>query len=648
MHSALYIILALLGLTFLVFIHEFGHYLVARRHKMKVETFSIGFGKPLISWKWKGVKWQICLILVGGYVKIAGMEKEGNKEPQEIPDGFYSKTPWARIQVALAGPLVNLLFALIAFTTIWGLGGRQKPFSHFTRLIGAMDPQSELYANGVRPGDEITVYNKEKFEGYKDLIYAALVNGRPATVEGNKINYFKETQTPYDYLLTPYDSPLIKKGLKTIGVLSPASYLIYARETQWQKEPIFRHSPLSSSGIKPGDRLVWVDGELIFSSEQLTQILNSNKALLTLQRGGKTWLARVPRLPLTDLQLTEEESTEIEDWKYELGLHTKEAITTFIPYMISDTLTVEKGVFFLNKDARMAHAMGMSTTSPLDSPLEEGDRIIAVEGFPVSSPQDLLKALQTKQTQIIVKRAEQTEPILWEREDAEFKNETNWQDLVPLIASIGLPSPLRENGHFHLLNPVTPLSLKSFPFPEEIKSEIEDRIRQQLVQVSKIADANIREEQIKKIEKYQNQLMLGADFRDRSVIYNPNPFALYKDVFREITRNFTALFSGYFSPKYLGGPVFIVQVMKESWGIGFREALFWLGAISLNLGILNLLPIPVLDGGHICISLIEKIRKKPLKRKVINWLTIPFVILLILAFVYLTFNDLARLIENFL
>ena len=77
MHSLLYIVLALLGLTFLVLIHELGHYIVAKRQGMKIETFSIGFGKPFVSWMRKGVKWQICFILVGGYVKIAANSAPG-------------------------------------------------------------------------------------------------------------------------------------------------------------------------------------------------------------------------------------------------------------------------------------------------------------------------------------------------------------------------------------------------------------------------------------------------------------------------------------------------------------------------------------------------------------------------------------------
>src|SRR5579883_729580 len=125
----LYIFLALLGLGFLIFIHELGHYFVAKKVGMKVEAFSIGFGKPLYVWERNGVKWQFCVLPFGGYVRIAGMEKKGALEPHQIPEGFYGKKPKERIKVALAGPLVNLVFALFMFTLIWAFGGRTKPFS---------------------------------------------------------------------------------------------------------------------------------------------------------------------------------------------------------------------------------------------------------------------------------------------------------------------------------------------------------------------------------------------------------------------------------------------------------------------------------------------------------------------------------------
>src|SRR5258708_6229980 len=99
---------------------------------MRVEAFAIGFGKPIFTWERKGVKWHICMLPFGGYVKIAGMQKEGNQEPSDIADGFFGKTPWQRIKVAIAGPLVNIVFALVVFSVLWFSGGRNKQFTEFT------------------------------------------------------------------------------------------------------------------------------------------------------------------------------------------------------------------------------------------------------------------------------------------------------------------------------------------------------------------------------------------------------------------------------------------------------------------------------------------------------------------------------------
>src|ERR1700704_1985386 len=104
--SILYIIFAILALSFLIFIHELGHFIMARRVGMRVETFAIGFGKPIFSWEHDGVKWQIGWILFGGYVKIAGQDFDKDKDPYSIPDSFFGKSPLDRIKVAVMGPLV--------------------------------------------------------------------------------------------------------------------------------------------------------------------------------------------------------------------------------------------------------------------------------------------------------------------------------------------------------------------------------------------------------------------------------------------------------------------------------------------------------------------------------------------------------------
>jgi regulator of sigma E protease len=98
----------------------------------------------------------------------------------------------------------------------------------------------------------------------------------------------------------------------------------------------------------------------------------------------------------------------------------------------------------------------------------------------------------------------------------------------------------------------------------------------------------------------------------------------------------------------MSGPVGIVHVVHQSWMVGVQEALFWMAVISMNLGIVNLLPIPVLDGGHIMFSLLEIIRKRPLKSKTMERMLIPFIGLLIAFFIYVTYQDIARIFSKLL
>ena len=91
------------------------------------------------------------------------------------------------------------------------------------------------------------------------------------------------------------------------------------------------------------------------------------------------------------------------------------------------------------------------------------------------------------------------------------------------------------------------------------------------------------------------------------------------------------------------GPVGIIQVIHYGWTVGVKEALYWLGLISLNLGVLNLLPLPVLDGGHICFSLYEIFTKKRVNHKIVERIIIPFFILIVVFFIYMMYSDLSKL-----
>lgn len=647
--SILYIILAVLGLSFLIFIHELGHYFMARRVGMRVETFSIGFGKPIYSWMKDGVKWQIGWLLFGGYVKISGMEGSDQQDPYAVKDGFFGKRPIDRILVAFMGPFVNIVFALLAFSLLWAFGGREKNFSEYTRKIGWLDEKSELYARGVRPGDEVIAYNREHLNSSKDHLAVPMLSNGPVEVQGNHFDPISKQKTPFDYIVKPYPHSINTDRL-ILGVLSPASYVIYDRLPSGKENPLPEGSPLQDSGIEYGDRIVWVDGITINSGQELAHVLNDARALLTIRRGDETLLRRVPRVKVEELKLDANFREELIDWQFESQLNSTKIQQLFvIPYNLTNDGVVEDLVKFIDKD-KEEEAFPVHLYSPLDEPLQAGDKIIAVSGQPVEYSYEILDQLQKNLVTVIVERDLKLKQVVPSKEaDKFFDQQYSLQDLEKITSAIGVDNSIDQVGNLIKLNPVTPKMRRDFDLSPENKALLATEIQAQKKQVESISDPEKRAQALHMIESFDKQLFLGLPpVQDTKVRYNPGPFALFKQVFEEIWTTLGALISGSLSPKWLSGPIGIVQVVHDNSMVSVKEALYWLGAISLNLGVLNLLPLPVLDGGTICFALYELLTGRRLKAKTMEKLIIPFALLLIGFFIFLTYHDLTRLFKNFL
>jgi len=653
MDSLLYVILAVLGLSFLIFIHELGHYYMARKVGMRVETFAIGFGKPIFSWvRANGEKWQIGWLPFGGYVKIAGTDLEKDQDPYAVKDGFFAKTPWERLKVAFMGPFVNLAFALGLFSLLWVGGGREKNFSEFTGKLGWVDPKSELYAHGVRPGDEITEYNDRAFQSAKDHIYAPMTSGSPQIdVKGFKVDYAAGKKIPFDYNVHSYPHPYsMEKGFLTAGITNSGSFVIYNRMPDGSENPLTEGSPLIDSGIQYGDRIVWVDGEQIFSLPQLNRILNESRALLTIQRGGKTLLVRVPRVKIQELKLDLQYREELVDWQFEAGLNAFKVRDLYtIPYDLSNDAAVEERLKFIDKDNEN-EAFPTQLYSSMEEPLQAGDKIIALDGTPIKHSSQLLDRLQKNRVNIIVERnANDLKKISWKDADAYFDHQVRWKEIAKIAQSIGTAKPVQSEGIFFLLKPVAPKMRVEFAATAEKQARFTKEVGEQRKQIEAIEDPDKRAQALRLLDEHEKQLLLGLpNVQDRKVNYNPVPTEQFSNVFGEIWRTLTALFTGALNPKWITGPIGIVQVMTDNWMVSFKEVIFWMGAISLNLGVLNLLPIPMLDGGTIMISFIEMITGKRMHPKTMEKVILPFAVLMIGFFIFLTYNDLSRLLGGFM
>lgn len=172
-------------LSIVVFVHEFGHFQVARWLGVKIDAFSIGFGKELLAWNDKqGVRWRIGLLPLGGYVKFTG-DKDGTSFPDDIHDqidddgNFHKKPVWVRALVAAAGPFFNFAFSIIIFAIFFTAFGEilQKP------VVSAVMPNTAAQAAGLKSGDEFLEVNNKPIESAQDLQRIILTAG------GEKLNF---------------------------------------------------------------------------------------------------------------------------------------------------------------------------------------------------------------------------------------------------------------------------------------------------------------------------------------------------------------------------------------------------------------------------------------------------------------------------
>ena len=257
--------------------------------------------------------------------------------------------------------------------------------------------------------------------------------------------------------------------------------------------------------------------------------------------------------------------------------------------------------------------------------------------------------MQHHQVNIIVERErEGWKKISWKDADSDFDRQINWADMEKIARSIGTPSPITHEEQFHLLKPITPKTRSQFKLDPEKQALVNAELVEQKKEIEAIEDPEKKAQALHVLESREKQYMLGLPgVQDRRVEYNPSPLTLFGNVFNEIRNTLTALVTGSLNPKWISGPLGIVQVVHDNWMVGITEALFWIGAISLNLGILNLLPIPMLDGGTILFCLFEIISGRRLSPKLMEKLIIPFAVLLIGFFIYLTYNDLIRIFGKF-
>ncbi len=255
-------------LTPLVFVHELGHYLVARWCGVRVDVFSIGFGPELFGWNAKnGTRWKFCAIPLGGYIKMFGetaLEPDESGKVRELTPAekavsFENKRLSQRAAIVFAGPAANYVFAIVVLAVMFMTFGQ----SYTPAVIAAVAPDSAAARAGIQPGDRVVSIDGDALDRYEDLAgRVALHPGRPLAIEIERDGEVMQlTVTP-----DPVEMKMLDDTVQTIGSLGVGLMPPVVAE-------VVEDSAAEAAGFRAGDRVLQIDDTAVGRFEDLRDIV---------------------------------------------------------------------------------------------------------------------------------------------------------------------------------------------------------------------------------------------------------------------------------------------------------------------------------------------------------------------------------------
>jgi regulator of sigma E protease len=258
----------------LIFVHELGHFLAARRHGVRVLTFSLGFGPKILKVKRGDTEYCISAVPLGGYVKMAGENPEDPRSGQ--PDEFLSKTKWQRFQILFAGPAMNIILAVVVTTFVLAYQGVQVAiYWDEPAVIGSVVSGSPAQKAGLKRGDRIVKVAGDTVNTWKDLDIAVGIRRPDRDIA---VNVVRDGQT-----ITAAVRPVAegKYEISDIGVMPDVNPII----TQ-----VIPGDRAEQAGLKAGDIVLSVNGERMATRAQLIEVISSSggkTVQLTVRRGSQ-------------------------------------------------------------------------------------------------------------------------------------------------------------------------------------------------------------------------------------------------------------------------------------------------------------------------------------------------------------------------
>ena len=525
----------------LVTVHELGHFLVAKACGVKVLKFSFGFGPKLLGFTKGETEYQIALLPLGGYVKMAGDVPGEELAPEEAHRGFLAQPPLKRMAIVLAGPLFNLVFPVLIYFFVF-LGPHE---ANSTRL-GRVAPGTPAAAAGLRSGDHIISVDGDKVRTFDEMAEAFVGRfDRPVSLIVERDGKQFPTQvTPLKFVdASPFET--VERGRIMVEANSPI--------------PIVGVPPGSSAeqaGLKTFDRILAINGTPVPDEGSLYVALAKNEGTLelTVQRLSPMEVGAVTlRDPqVVKLQVPKQEGQE---GLAALGL---EPVDLYLSAVLPGSAAATAG-------------------------LHPGDRLVAFNG-------EKLNTFNTLEVKLSGLGKEPFE-LTWRSADGEHSAKLSQAPLKagdeagPEKLGLGVSPWYPTRGEVPPLEKVT------------VNLAWNEALKQAVHVVPKI---------------------IGQTVMAIASIGHKVPVSS------------------------LGGPIMMYQMASRSSELGWDYFLNLMAVISINLGVVNLLPIPILDGFHLVAAMWEGVRRRPIPVRVREVANVIGLAMLVALMLVAMFNDITR------
>lgn len=541
----------LLGI--LIFVHELGHFAIARLCGVRVEVFSLGFGKKILQYKKGDTTYCISLIPLGGYVKMFGEQplKSNDEEPaselsaEEKKVSFTHKNVWQRIAIVLAGPLMNFFFAVFVFGFIAQIGEESR-----APVIANVTKDSPAAQMGLAAGDRIIEIGGDSVQSYEEFqkklnIYK---NSNVSAIIENSIHERKTVSLNVGAI----KNPNIFSMESMIGSIEGIEAL--ARGTQ---VGVIAGSLAEKSGFKIGDEVISIDGKKISRWEELAAFIAETK------------------------------NTNVEKFEIEVsrGSVEEKNLTQSKIYVNSADIKNINSLVEFGFESSDLYLEQVVKNSPADmAGLQKHDRIVSIGSQKIEKWEEVLNSIKSF-------------------DGKEALDITILRDGAPIMKKITpqVTTQMTALGQEDKRYTIGIMPMVQFAQPEMT-----------VVKSSSIFSS---------VEK---------------------GFSRTIDISAMTVFSFVKLFQGEVSHKNIGGMISIGKAAKDSFEMGLQSFLMTMGILSVSLFILNLLPIPVLDGGHLVFYGIEAIKGSPLSVKKMEVAQQIGFVLLMGLMVLALFNDFTK------